>query len=179
MTFAPDVATRFFSKVDIRGPDECWQWKGKPSAQGYGRFGVDWVVWQAHRVSLILAKGPIPEGMFACHTCDNRLCVNPAHLWAGTHKDNINDMIAKGRCRGPNYRGEKVGTSKLTEAQAREAVALLDAGNGPASIARRIGGVTPQAISSIKSGVNWAWLREAKDGANLPRHPAGDLQERH
>lgn len=174
MDISPADIKRFWENVDRRGPDDCWLWRLRPSAQGYGMFGLQRTVMGAHRVSLTIAKGPIPKGMFACHTCDVRMCVNPAHLWAGTGADNAADMVAKGRGRGPNYRGEKVGTSKLTESEVREVLALIDGGMKIAAIGRQFG-VTPQAISRIKSGLNWSWVRGRSRESDNARPTSGYL----
>lgn len=64
---------------------------------GYGRIRVDGKSWLAHRFSWVLANGPIPEGMYVCHRCDNPPCINPEHLFLGTQTDNMRDMAAKGR----------------------------------------------------------------------------------
>lgn len=95
---------RFWSKVDKRGPDDCWLWiGGHINAGGYGQFywGVDSrEMMPAHRASWILHNGPIPEGLIVCHTCDARYpygdysyraCVNPSHLYLGTNQDNADD----------------------------------------------------------------------------------------
>lgn len=94
---------RFLELVDKRGPDECWPWKGRRDASGYGIFAKDRKNWRASRVAWEFANDqPFPEGLFACHTCDNPPCVNPAHLWPGTAKENSHDARAKGRLRrGP------------------------------------------------------------------------------
>jgi hypothetical protein len=98
--FAPrPVVDRFWEKVQ-KG-DGCWVWSGG-LISGYGRFVVRHGLYvRAYRFSYELANGPIPDGLFVCHRCDNPPCVNPAHLFLGTCKDNFEDMRAKGRGRNP------------------------------------------------------------------------------
>lgn len=87
---------QFWNKVDKRGPDECWPWLGQLTEKWYGVFTVNGKQVRAHRFSLELVNGKLPEGMFALHTCDYAPCCNPAHLYAGTALQNIHDKMDRG-----------------------------------------------------------------------------------
>lgn len=92
------VGTRFFAKVDKTSSRiGCWLWTGARSTGGYGCLSVGGKQALAHRFSYEMAHGPIPAGKLACHKCDVRCCVNPDHIFIGTHTDNARDRAAKGR----------------------------------------------------------------------------------
>jgi hypothetical protein len=84
----------------------CWLWAGRLCGGGYGSLKVDGRRCQAHRASWEFHIGPIPAGLLACHKCDNPPCINPSHIFLGTHRDNLRDMVAKGRvCKNnPSHR---------------------------------------------------------------------------
>lgn len=86
---------KFWSNVNIKGPNDCWRWKAGHFSQGYGRFKVDGLQKRAHRVSWELTNGPISEEKLCLHRCDNKLCVNPNHLYIGNQSDNMCDMVER------------------------------------------------------------------------------------
>lgn len=109
----------FWLSVNVYGADDCWPWKLSLGHNGYGQPGTAEqrkIASTAHRVAYILANGPVPAGMKVCHSCDNPVCCNPKHLWAGTNKENMEDCSNKGRTR----KGGKNGFSRLTDEQAAE-----------------------------------------------------------
>jgi hypothetical protein len=87
----------------------CWEWEGSRLPRGYGRLNGKYV----HRMVYEHVYGPIPPGMYVCHSCDNPPCINPKHLWLGTVQDNTADATAKGRM----PRGERNGSARLTTVQ--------------------------------------------------------------
>lgn len=96
----PSVAERMASKVS-RAASGCLEWTGSTSPQGYGQIWHEDRLQLSHRVAWSLAHGAIPDGAVVCHHCDNPRCVNVAHLFVGTQAENVRDMVAKGRARGP------------------------------------------------------------------------------
>ena len=94
-------ANHFWKKVDLAKSNECWAWQGATYWDGYGKFyvGSHGRKERAHRLSYELFNGPIPDGIQVLHHCDNPPCVNPWHLFTGTHSDNMKDCASKGRQR--------------------------------------------------------------------------------
>jgi len=140
---------RFWSKVDKCDSDDCWEWTAN-KADGYGQFSVGFVSYGAHRVSYFI-KNKDPGNMCVCHTCDNRSCVNPEHLWLGTVLDNNRDMQDKGR----QIRGEQTISSILTETQVVE---ILESDETNSALAD-VYGVVDSTISNIRRGKKWKHLK--------------------
>lgn len=120
-------------------------------SNGYGMIKSNGVHQRAHRVAWEIENGPIPDGLLVCHRCDNRPCCNTNHLFLGTHQDNFDDMVAKGR----GHIGEKNGRARLTAASVRHIRTRLGLGFSQSGLAREYG-VAPGTIHAIASGRNWA-----------------------
>lgn len=96
---------RFWTRVEKQKTGKrCWIWQGRKSGE-YGHFEINGKAMYVHRFSYELHNGPIPKGLFVCHACDNPPCVNPKHLWLGTHRENIQDWVKKGRISRKERRG--------------------------------------------------------------------------
>ena len=147
------VQQRFWSKVDIRGENECWEFKTGKSKNGYGTFRISPKQnMGAHRFAYLDKRGTIPLGLFVCHSCDNRLCCNPTHLWLGTPADNTADMIDKGRA--APAKGELNNSAKLTSAQV---LAIRADTRSQRTIAKDYG-VHNSVISRIKRRDIWSHI---------------------
>lgn len=188
--FDPKFIKRFWNSIDKNGPipkewpelGPCWVWtKTLTKEDGYGKLFMLGKYRPAHRVSWIIHNGPIPagegyHGICVLHKCDHKKCSNPDHLFLGTHFDNMQDMMSKGRRITPaprkkdtykygdeNYwrinahlrpRGSAVGTSKLTEAQVAEIKIAVAGGEYYKTVAARYS-VTSSNIRNIIKGLSW------------------------
>lgn len=156
------LTDRFWASVDFRGPNECWTWKRASKTAGYGVIscgGRGQGKTLAHRLAWRLANGEIPSsdlphGMVIMHTCDNRLCCNPAHLRLGTQAENVRDMDKKGRRKVKAHKGDKHPNSKLTDEMVR---------------ALRAGDVTPEEVSA-KTGMLRKSVLRVKNDRKLWKH---------
>lgn len=122
---AEAVAKVFWSKVNKT--DSCWLWTGGRTTAGYGLISSKGKRAYVHRYSWELFR-PIPSGMLICHKCDVRHCVKPTHLFAGTQKDNMDDMKRKGRDDKRAHKGEKQWGHKLTDGKVRLIRAMFNTG---------------------------------------------------
>ncbi len=140
------VEVRFWAKVDIRCYNECWNWIAGKTEDGYGKFCYPdrYTTTKAHRVSWIITNGVIIDNLCVLHKCDNRLCVNPNHLYLGTHSDNMRDMCAR-------YKGRLGRTNRFTANEVFDMRTLNSNGVTQEAIANKFN-VSRQYISSLISG---------------------------
>ena len=139
----------FWQKVNRTS--DCWTWQGAVSRSGYGSFRDGKIV-QAHIFSYKLHYDDYDNLKFVCHTCDNKKCVNPSHLFLGSRQDNVNDMLSKDR--QARLYGETNFSSKLTAVDVKDIRDKLHLGMTQASIAKAYG-VTQATISLIKRERTW------------------------
>jgi len=146
----------FWSYVDIKGPYDCWLYKGTINKEsGYGVFYLNNKGIRAHRLAYELMKGFLDEEMLSCHTCDNPPCCNPNHLFEGTNLDNNRDMIIKGRQKYPCGVEKKI--SKLTEQQVIEIYNLK--GKLSQSKIGEIYDIKQATVFDIHKGNTWKHLQ--------------------
>jgi hypothetical protein len=140
----------------VRKTDTCWWWTGGTSSAGYGAINVSEPkrrIRATHRVSYEMHIGQIPAGMFVCHRCDNRACVNPAHLFAGTQADNSADMVAKSR-QGNSKKGRPGQTNPAAKLTVDQVVAIRNSDEIGTNLAARLN-VSKTTISRIRLRKIW------------------------
>lgn len=160
MASSEDALERYWGK--IKKSRKCWEWEGSLDSYGYGMLsfrpqrGCRKVNLMVHQIAYFLKHLSIPAGLCVCHHCDNRKCVNPKHLFAGTHTENIKDRDRKNRhwvwC------GVQSPVAKLTERQVREARKLWDKNWTAREIAAKFG-VSRGCINGVVFGTNWKQLK--------------------
>ena len=161
----PEAIARFWAKVDKSG--DCWLWTGCVGTRtrdwgGYGLLTAERRKYRAHRFSFELHHGPIPVGLFVCHRCDVRHCVNPAHLFLGTHQENMADMGAKGRRVPPQ--GERHASARLTASDVREMRAIRASGWTFEAIGKLFGVHSVTAYYAV-AGRTWRHLGTEPENA--------------
>jgi hypothetical protein len=150
-----DIAERFWRDVDKSSVDGCWPYTSR-SHNGYGYVTANGRTTSSHRMSWEIHFGPIPDGMYICHKCDNPPCVRPDHLFLGTPKDNMTDKHSKGR--NHNQNGERNGSVKLSESDVAEIFRLYDAGFTQKEISQRIGKVSIPTVCNVLKNKIWGHL---------------------
>lgn len=167
---AKHPAERFWPKVDVAGPDDCWEWQGARFPSGYGFIHAGALYTsnkrfvKAHRLSWEIHNGPLPPGANVLHHCDNPPCVNPAHLYMGTRADNARDRGQRMRGREHRQRGESNRNARLTEADVRAIIAELQKlpRRSQTSIAAQFG-IKQAQVSRIMRRENWTHLWDDGD----------------
>ena len=142
----------YYEKNVIRNETGCWDWKKKCKTDKYVRMNYcrNQPKLSAHIYSWIIHNGQIPPGMLVCHKCDNGRCTNPEHLFLGSHRENVNDMIAKYR----HCHGESHGCSKLTSEQVKQIKELCKSNVSSVKIAKEFN-VSKTSVLRIKNSVTW------------------------
>jgi len=151
-------AFRFWAFVDKKGAEECWPWKGSTSSKGYGWFKADpeGNAVQAHRYVWELSAGKSPGRLQVLHICDSPSCVNPKHLYLGTHAANMHDRDIRGR----TLRGEKAGRAKLTKENVLTIKRLYRTGKYTGQQLGKRFNVHQNTVYSLLSGNSWKHLQE-------------------
>jgi hypothetical protein len=147
MEFPPKLLAKFKRHVAKAGPDDCWKWTGRKNERGYGRPTCNGVAYRSHRIAWELEYGPIPVGVIVRHTCDNPACCNPRHLVLGTHHDNMQDAVARGRV----HQGAAHRQAKLNA----DAVRVIRSSSAPATLLARVFGVDRKTIWQARTGGRW------------------------
>lgn len=153
------VKERFDEKWEPDPETGCWKWTASKFKGGYGKFRLDGRMLYAHRIAWKLYRGEIPKGEGAlgtcvCHKCDNPSCVNPDHLFLGTHNDNMEDRNKKGRA----AKGSKHGRAKLSKKEVIEIRRLADEGTLTQREIGKLFGTAQHMVSKIKLRKRWKHL---------------------
>ena len=152
MILSNSQLARFWSKVRVTNNEySCWEWAGAIDGTGYGQLRINKTSIRAHRQAWEIFNGPIPEGLFACHKCDNRKCCNPFHIFLGTNQQNIDDAKKKGRipC------GEAHHSAKLTLSIVRRVRSLYESGQYTQKQITIITGIPKSTVHQITSRQTW------------------------
>jgi Pectobacterium phage endonuclease len=149
----PNHPVDLWRRVQIGEADACWPWQGYVPPGGYGQISIKRRGVLVHRLAYELATGREPGDLFVCHSCDNKACCNPAHLFLGTNGDNQRDASKKGLL----AHGSRHPNAKLTEDDVREMRHRRDLGESQYALARAFGIGRPQvAAITNRPEENWA-----------------------
>jgi hypothetical protein len=135
-----------------RNPDTgCLEWTGSTKGNGYGNVNVNGKFYPAHRLAYMSMVGEIAHGQDVCHSCDNRLCVNPSHLFLGSRKDNMRDAVRKGR----QAKGTALPQSKLTEKDVIDIRSRIERGEKVTEVAESYPHVWVHTVRAVAKNINW------------------------
>lgn len=151
------LVKKFHSKFKINPLTDCWDWCGNIASNGYGRIIYQYKQYSTHRLSWEIHNGKIPEGMFVCHHCDNKKCVNPNHLFIGTCKDNVQDYITK---------FDHIGNKKLSQHEVLEIIRLRKEGKSERRLSK-IFKISRSSIRNILHGKSWKKISKLDNQNNL------------
>ena len=153
LRLTPKDSARLWSKIDRKSDDQCWEWQAARFRTGYGHFSLGRKGYTAHRAVWIDIHGDPGSGdLEVCHTCDNRACCNPQHLFLGTSKTNAIDKVLKNRA--ARFPGERNQSARLKEAQV---VDIRTTNDSHASTARKYG-VSEAAVRAVRKRDTWQHL---------------------
>lgn len=147
-----ELMKKHMEKRTEKKDNGCWEWIGHILKGGYGQTHFCGKMMRAHRASWLIHNGEIPKEMIVCHSCDNKKCINPSHLFIGTHLDNNKDMMKKGR--NKQLKEEHHNLAKLTDDKVKNIKQMIQDGEKIKNIAI-IFGVTGKTIYTIRSHLNW------------------------
>jgi hypothetical protein len=147
------IRERLLSKITIDPITGCWVWQETKGRGGYGKLTINSRRYQAHRIAYLEFIGPIPAGLLVMHRCDNPACICPDHLKLGTHQDNTDDMVRKGRQRSPL--GEQHGNAKLTVVDVLHIRAESANGIHGTALAQSMN-VSSATVHRVITGKQWA-----------------------
>ena len=152
------LCQRFLEKTMFEPMSGCWVWHGANTrpGNGYGRIFHEGRLWCAHIVSYMSFIGDVPAGMNVLHSCDNPFCVNPQHLFIGTQRDNVLDMVKKGRMNTTNApKGEAHCNSKL---KVSDILSIREDTRSATEIMKQHG-ISRGTVWKIKHRNRWGWLK--------------------
>jgi len=160
-----DFGCRFKKYTSLKKENGCIEWKGSRDVYGYGQFCIksenetkNKFVF-AHRESYRFFNGELPEKLNVCHRCDNPCCVNPKHLWIGTHQQNHKDMHKKGREEHGAPKGKFCHSAKINEEKVRIIRKMLNAGYSQTEVGR-IFGIGQASVWKIKNWISWKHVKD-------------------
>lgn len=145
---------------NVLDQNQCWEWSGAIDTYGYGVFYFKGKIHKSHRLMYEIHYAEPLNNLHCLHTCDNRKCVNPLHLFSGTNSDNVKDKIKKGRCYTGNQKGEQNGASKLKNSNVIKIRNLYKTGNYTITKLSEIYNVHRSTISYIVNNKTYTHLLE-------------------